>query len=425
MLEKKFFAILFLIFMFSFSALSINNTIPVISRDLDKINDSNSESGANTSTVLGVVKSDIGLIEGDISENMYRRYDWIQLYGTLNRLLGKKEINGFDYALDKKGAYNAINFWSEARDISFRTFAQRLVMLRDEVEKNGSHFTFLLFPHKMNEAWNCGYEGIPYNDFNDQADCLLEWLDFYGVDYIDFRETMKASGMSFEEMFYRTDHHWTGKASFVAFQELIKYMNDEYDAGLDESGFYTDEGNYRFDIIENSFLGSSGRDVGSSFSNLPLDDFSAVSPSFDNKYIWKSSANENGSSSLFCKNALSYTDIYQSDMYKYYLDGVNTRDYIQNLDNANGPRAFFIRDSYASPLITFMAPMFSEIDASWGKYTSDRFVKNDVLTNDYDYVFVAYYTEDLYDEFFKFYEDDVEEFKLDYAESQGYMEGDN
>ncbi|MCR5101648.1 MAG: hypothetical protein K6B41_09860 [Butyrivibrio sp.] len=412
--EKKVFTVIFILALFIYSGLSIYNTVPSIIWDFEQKEN-------EIDDVFETAKSDISIIDDNISRNIYERYQAIEGYGVFNRILGKHEINGFDYALDPHNAYEPINFWSEANDISFRTFAQQLVMFRDDVEANGGHFTFLMFPHKMNDAWNKGFDGIPYNDFNEQADKFLHWLDFYGVDYLDFREVLDKSDMTFEEMFYRTDHHWTGTAAFTAFKSLVEYLNDEYKAGLDADGFYTDESNYEFGTIPNSFIGSAGRDVGVGYSGMDLEDFVTVKPLFNNKYEWTCSMGDITRQSLYCEEVLEYESIYDSDMYRYYLQGINSRDKIINCNDPDAPKAFFVRDSFASPLLANIAPLFSETGASWGKFTSDRYVKEEIINGDYDYVFVSYYPENLITEFFKFYAEDVEQYKLDYAIKQGYV----
>lgn len=415
-IEKKIFAAIFLLFLFGLGGLSSVKTITDIKWDL-------THKKEESESLIENLKTDVNIVNDDIADNIFAKYQWIECYGAISRAIGKKEVNGFSYGIDKNGAYEPINFWVDADETDFRNYAQQLVLFRDDVEKNGGHFLFLLFPHKMNESWNEGYKGLPYNDFNEQADALLEWLEFYGVDYIDFRETMKASNLSFEEMFYKTDHHWTGYAAFLAFQELVDHMNTKYDAGLDPEGFYTDVNNYEIKRVENTFLGSAGRNVGTSFAKTDLEDFQTVTPLFNTNLQWTThDESEPPASSLIMKEMVTYEEPYKSDAYKFYMNGVNTRDQITNFDNPDGPTMFFIRDSYASPIIMDMLPMFSEIDCSWGKYTSDRYVKNDVIEAKPDYVLVGYYPEDLTEEFFKFYKEDVEKYKLDYAKSQGFME---
>lgn len=413
-IEKGIFAIVFFAFLLGMGILSAKETFLEI-----KARYANSK---QFESVIDEVEYLVSETDTQVSEHVAYRYDWIEAYGTINRMLGKKEINGFDYALDKSGAYEPINFWSEAKDIDLRVFAQRILMLKNDVESYGGNFTFMMFPHKMNDSWNEKYEGIPYNDFNSQADTFLAWLEFYGVDYIDFRETLKDTGMSFEEMFYKTDHHWNGEASFIAFQELTEYMNGTYAAGFDPEGYYTNRDNYSFEWVPSTFLGAAGRDVGLSYTDDQLEDFLLVKPKFKTNYEWTNNTEGSVRSELLLSEKVAYERPYKSDAYRFYLDGIHERDTITNLDNEDGPTLCFVRDSYASPIIVDVAPYFSKIDCAWGKYASDRYVKHDIVANKPDYVWVGYFPENLIEEFFKFYSDDVEKYKIDYAISQGYMQ---
>ena len=51
--------------------------------------------------------------------------------------MGKNEVNGFDYALDKNGAYNSLNFWNDVSDADIRRYSQQLYMLEQDVEAHG------------------------------------------------------------------------------------------------------------------------------------------------------------------------------------------------------------------------------------------------------------------------------------------------
>lgn len=417
-IEKKICAFLFCLLVIVVFGASVSKTYKSIAYNLSH-NENEYEKLSDR------VNDYVAIIDRDVKEHVAKKYECIEAYGMLNRLMGKKEINGFSYALDKKNAYESINFWSDAKDINFRKYAQQLSIMRDEVLENGGHFTFILAPSKMNDAWNEGYDEIPYNDFNEQADRLIAWLNFYGVDYIDLRETLAKTGMSFDEMFYKTDHHWTAEAAFEGYKEIVGYLNQKYDAGLDSSGFYRNENNYKFDRVNDSFLGSAGRSVGMKYGNNELEDFHKIKPLFKTKIAWTTDTVSTPSPSLYKDEYLEYDNVYKSDMYAYFMGGIHGRDTILNLDKPDAPTLTIIRDSYSSPLITNLAPLFGEIDASWGKESSDRYVKDQVRNVKSDYVIVCYYTENLTDEFFKFYADDVEEHKLKYAEFMGYsQEGD-
>lgn len=360
-------------------------------------------------------------LEEDLENRVAGALKLRERIGAFYRTIGKQEIGDFAYALDAKGGYEALNFWAEAKDIDYRLIAQRLYLFREQVENKGGHFTFILFPDKLNEAWNSVDSGIPFNDFNYQADVLLAWLNFYGIDYLDLRETMKTSGLSYEEMFCRTDSRWTARAAFTAYGELVDYLNRKYDAGMDSEGFYRNPDNYLFESVEGIFVGDIGQKVGLDYAQASPEDFCVVTPKFELNVNWTTQEDDFASSQLYLDRRLKTDNPFDEDVYEFYLNGLNDRDYIVNEDNPEGPTAWFIRDEYASPLIIDMVPLFSRISCSCGRNTSDRYVKNEIVESCPDYVFIGYNIENLLMEYFRFYADDVEQFKKDYAIMQGYL----
>lgn len=402
--ENCIFSIVFLTALFVLSSLSAVNTVPVLVETVRGVSSDSELEDENANTV----KSTLLKIDDDIAENVYHRYDFIEAYGEINRLLGKKEINGFSYAVDKNGAYNSVNFWDEVDDIDIRRLTQQMVNLKEKTEEYGGNFMFLAFPNKFDYSWDDGYEGIPYNDHNGKVDEMLLWCRRYGIDYLDFRQTLKKSGLSFKEMFYKTDHHWTGYAAFLAYQELIGHMNETYGADLDPDNYYRDINNYNVEWVENCLLGASGRSVGMKFGNTELEDFQLVYPKYHNNIEWNNyHAVSKGdyADTLIHDIELHYSNPYESDVYGYYVGGIYKRERITNNDNPDGPKLLFIRDSFASPMLVEMTPLFSEIECVWGKFAAEGYIEGLVESGRYDYVIVAYYPEDIQENFFKFYKD--------------------
>ncbi len=413
--EKYIFSLLFLVGLFWLSFASLKNTIPTFKEDFNEIKIQSKELIEAENTTLKaklnstgeLVKSSVVTIQGTISQNVYERYKWIETYGLINKVLNKKEYNGFDYAIDKHGSLNSVNFWVDVDDIDVQRYSQQIRMLSDSVEKKGGNFIFAACPNKYDEAWNSGYDGIPYNDFNNKMDELLLWNRRYGIDSIDFRETLKKENLSFNEMFYKTDHHWTGYGAFVAYKSLVKHINTEYNAGLDPDGFYTDINNYEVDYVENMYLGSQGRDAGLKYSG-GLEDFQTVKPKFSGDFTFDGRTGDY-TETVYYENFLEYDDVYNSDVYSYYLSGVNDYDKVINNENPDGLKIFYIRDSFFAPIIIYMLPFCSEVDCVWGKYATDDYVKKMIDENDYDYVILSYYTENISSDFFQFYKDDYPE----------------
>ena len=399
--ENYVFSVVFLVGLFVFSALSAVRTIPAIEQSMEAIAYTHKDDFD-----VDAVKETLAQIDDDISLNVSSRYVLIEAYGEINRLLGKKEINGFSYAVDKNGAYNSVNFWDEVNDTDIKKLTQQMVNLKEKTEENGGKFMFLAFPNKFDTAWNEGYDGIPYNDHNGKTDEMLLWCRRYGIDNLDFRETLRNSGLSFKEMFYKTDHHWTGYAAFLAYQELIDHLNEEYDAGFDPDYYYRDINNYNVEWVDNCLLGASGRSVGMNFGGIEPEDFQIVYPKYSNSIVWnnyKAEFEGDYQDTLINNEKLTYENIYESDAYEYYVGGIYRRETIINKDNPTGPKVLMIRDSFASPMLVEMTPLFSEIECVWGKYAADGYIENLVESGKYDYVFVAYYPEDIQENFFKFY----------------------
>ena len=105
-------------------------------------------------------------------------------------------------------------------------------------------------------------------------------------------------------------------------------------------------------------------------------------------------------------------DYYEESQYSLYLKQITNLENIENLDNPNGPSMLMIRDSYFGPVISFMAPMCSKIDAIWsleemedinvGEYIKQQYESG----KKYDYLIVEYYPQNLEEDAFKFFRGD-------------------
>ena len=70
---------IFIAGLFTYAGLSATNTLPEIMKIVDESSFENEEQ----------IKSAITDVETEISENCYKRYDLIEAYGEVNKLLGK------------------------------------------------------------------------------------------------------------------------------------------------------------------------------------------------------------------------------------------------------------------------------------------------------------------------------------------------
>ncbi|MCR5101655.1 MAG: hypothetical protein K6B41_09895 [Butyrivibrio sp.] len=390
-LGKGLFVIIFFICMLIYSAFSFRQTWPKVEEYFEE------KDGFNIDTL----KDDIGSIEGFITENCYARYDCIEIYGTLSRLIGKTEINSFEYAKDDYGGYSLLNFSDQVDNMDYKLVAERVLAFKNDANKHGAKFMYLQSPNKIDENWNPGSKDVPYDIKNEKTDKLIGWMQRFGIDVFDFRETLKNSGMTYQEMFYNTDHHWTGVAAFRAFQDLVKHFKEKYDEDLDPDGYYTNLDNYDVSYWDHVYLGSAGRNVGFSFGDAN-DYMQLVVPKFEGKISWLGYVGDY-KDTVLRYNKLDSENPYLSDSYGFYLYGVAKKDSITNHANPDGLKILFVRDSFMSPVIIDMIPFCSQIDCYWGLYVDDAELKEKVATGNYDYVILSYGTLNMDQSSFNFY----------------------
>lgn len=355
-------------------------------------------------------------IDTILTENIVGRYNWIELYGLVHKALGKNEENNFKYVKDKNDFLYSGNFWNTS-EISPVNVALRIRKLQDNVADKGTKVVCIMYPTKYNEAWSDGYYGIPYNDLNSYGDDVLAYLRHYNIDYIDFRDVFIQNDMSMEDVFFKTDHHWNIQTAFFATGVVLEHLENEYGDCLDPDGYWRNPDNYVFEEYEGVYLGSQGRETGIHYVD-GLDDFTYIYPKKKMNYTYTYVFSSNDTvyqrkggtlSTLVDQSSLEEENKYEADFYDSYMNCVCRRDEIINEQLETGKKILFIRDSYSSPLATFMAPMCKEIDMKWSVRVSGEEIEEAVINETYDYIFVALAIDNFTDTGVPFYADEVNE----------------
>lgn len=340
-------------------------------------------------------------------ENVLGRYNWLEAYGVVQAALGKHEENGFEVVKDKAGYLYVGNFWQNFGDDA-REMARRLRLMSDDLATRGTKVGCILPPMKTVRPEQ-RYAGIPYNDYSKQAETLRRWLDYYGVPCLDLTQLQAASGLSYEEFWFKTDHHWTPPAAFAAYQTVVGWMNETFDAGLDTDGYYRNLDNYDVTLYPKAMLGHFGREAGLVYAG-GMEDYSAVIPKEDGRqYVWESDTEilEQGT----FQEAFLHTDIAGRSPYKlnagrFYLEEATKFAYLTNKSLPEGASVLLLRDSFASPLGAFLAQNCAHVDMLWTLEFDEKNELEPYLTQkQYDYVFVMLIPDNLTLDNFHFYED--------------------
>jgi hypothetical protein len=338
------------------------------------------------------IKSRIAGFEGTLNEEVWEKMKFVELYSFLHVLAAKEENGGFDIIRAKDGNLNYGDFFPiKATELmDFQEYALRISRLRDYAAERGAKTFFVSTVTNTIPPYS---PGLYSYDSRRAATALLYYLQGYGVNYLNLGVAAQYHGISDDNFYYKTDHHWRIETVFAAFNDIIGYMNDNYGSNLDPDGFYRDINNYKQYKYKNAFLGSLGRRSGVNFSGL--DDFTLIVPNFEISYKYQDISPykepKYGSFEVLLSDWSFGDNPYQRDFYSVYG---NIRAYttIRNNDNPDAPKLLLIRDSYLIPLADFMAPMFSEIHMLWpfsdigGTPDIEQFLKD----NTFDYVIIEY-----------------------------------
>lgn len=390
-------SIIFIIILLSFSMLNFIKSYYLIVQVLN-----------NNPISINNLDNVIDLVENTINENIYGKYVFVESYGAIQRTFDKNEENNFEVIKDKEGALHYTFFADQSNPVY--ELSKKTEEFKNNIKNGKTKFIYLMTPDKYIKGYTELPKGIPYNYANETADDYLELLKEKGIETIDLRENILNSGIEPENLFYKTDHHWTTETIFWEFGQLVNKLNNNYDMGLDKENYYTNKENYNFIKYANSYIGSMGRKTGVIYGGV--DDFTLIYPKFKTSFSYYSKTNEEEAKleGRFEEALLTVSPFrtekgmysLEADKYSSYLFGNRGIVHIINKDNINGPKILFIKDSLSVPLAAFMTTVCSEVYLVDPRYYKDSILNyvNDI--DNLDVIFMSFSPQDLTDEFFDF-----------------------
>ncbi|WP_099468995.1 alginate O-acetyltransferase AlgX-related protein [Konateibacter massiliensis] len=352
----------------------------------------------------------IAAANSTITDEVYDKYAYIESYGYLQELLGKKEINNFEVVKAKDGSLHYTYFTSGPNEVD--TLVDRMERLKEAAEATGSKVMYVMTPDKYITGVTEFEKGIPYNYANETADNFLSALAERGVDTLDFRQLMKEDGRYVPESFYQTDHHWKIETAFWAFTKFVDVLEQDYGLEFANKEQYTNLENYNQITYEDSYIGSMGRKEGKLYSKV--EDFTFIYPKFDtNFYFYAQSGSVETKAEGRFEQSLAFTsllsgegDIYDAtnDKYFTYMNGNPGFVEVSNFNNTDGPKVLFIKDSLMVPVASFFSLGCSKVYMIDPRYYAGD-IDEVIEEYDFDYIFVSYTPQNLTEEFFPFYEE--------------------
>lgn len=319
-------------------------------------------SGYKKEGISGLIDGTIAGLENGVNEAVIGRTSYINLYGLSARMLGKHyiiEASGSNSVVkDNNGHLEFI-----AAKVDTQPYVDKIAKLKEIYDEIGAKTLYVQTPVKPIE----GYVEMPVgiHDFsNENSDNLLAQLQAAGIETLDLRENIKTSGLDYNNLFYKTDHHWKTETAFWATGEVKDHLNELFGFNLDPDDFYTDSSQYQSVFYKQNFLGSQGRRVGKYYGGV--DDFTLMLPNYETDYsvtinkINNSSQAEGTFEEAIVKyNLLRPKDIF-TNRYAAYFGADFPEVIVKNHKADNDLKVLIFKDSFGLPFSAFFSTMVGE-----------------------------------------------------------------
>lgn len=170
------------------------------------------------------------------------------------------------------------------------------------------------------------------------------------------------------QMYFKTDHHWLPETGLWAAREIVQKLNRACGFNFELSGIQDDDINKT--VYPKHFLGSQGKKV--TLAKAEPEDISLLYPDYDTEFhyeIMNLGVNTEGDFSIFYDmHYMEELDYYKGHPFAAYIYGNQPLEQIENRRLDNGKRLLVIHDSYALPVIPFLALKAQYVDAIDPRY---------------------------------------------------------
>ena len=274
-----------------------------------------------------------------VADQFAGRDVWIRIRSEMELALGKYEANGIYKGDD---GY----FFEETTVPEDGFIEETAAAVRGFAGRHGEvPVTVLVAPNAANILSEKLPAFAPVRDQNPDMDQLYEALLSDGsggnISTVDLRETFRAEKEG-RQLYYRTDHHWTTRGAYLAFQACGAAL------GIDPSGM----GIERY-ALTHEFCGSMISKSG--FPAEAPDTIETFIPFSDVSYVVAYTEEGEKASSVYRPENLE-----KNDKYTVFFGGNYPQIDIRTTSSRR-EQLLVIKDSYANCFVPFLIPYYSGI----------------------------------------------------------------
>lgn len=210
-------------------------------------------------------------------------------------------------------------------------------------ENPNCNFYFLLAPNAGNIMKDKLPKSVHMADQNKYMDEIFKEIKKIGIAPIDSREALRKNANN-EQLYYRTDHHWTTGAAYLAYNQAHKIM------GLDSNI------KYKKLSVHRNFRGTLASKSG--FTNGRNDELQIYWPKIGQNYhdsIYNFVDVKKTTNTFY-----SFDNLKKKDAYTIF-GGWNHPFYTISTPTKSPRKLLLVKDSYANCMIPFLTQDFREI----------------------------------------------------------------
>lgn len=294
------------------------------------------------------------------SKQLRNHRDFMDLYIVFQRLTGSSVIekdDGTKIAWTDNGYLGTgVNYIS---DEELEKSAAAVMELSDAAQAGNAKFLYVMAPVKGTwEEYPAGVDNFAVSNHNR----FVSMLEDKEVPTLDLYKEMKKCQMG-EEAYFKTDHHWKPLTGFWGFDKICQNLKERY--SFDYNMQFTDIENYTVTTIPDSFLGSTGKKIGTAFGMVDVDDFDVISPKFETAFIeerpFADHVRQGDFKETMCYPERLVGELTEKNDYAYYSGGDFRLQILTNLNHPDGKTFVVVRDSYASTVTPFLSMVAKQV----------------------------------------------------------------
>lgn len=297
------------------------------------------------------------------------KYFFINVNGGVQKLLGRRVIKDASGTLIKlnNGYLTTKSIMKDTSDT-----AAALEETYASLQEQGIDMLYVQargVTSKEGKEFPTGMKGYA----NLTIDTFLKKLQEKNISYIDSYDVLIQNNVSWEQNFFKTDHHWKPEAAFNVYQKTCEILNDKYDFKIDEKYYNTDL--LKKEKYEKSFLGAEGRRIGRFYAGL--DDFELLYPDFQTEFTLNIPSKGIIREGSFEESILTNKEVlgkyrFDTNAYYTYLGGdyplVTIKNHMQN----NDKKIMVVKDSFGIPYSSFLALACEELNIVDVRYSEEQ-----------------------------------------------------